>query len=133
MKDIIYDILISAITLSLLISAVLPSAKGNLSTVASMACREDRRRSTDLKPELINEQGCPAAFADGSDIISLIRYYEGGLVTIEVFKQDGGSFIYTGGEYDPGIFRIPYEGLFECSCVFSEDIPAIITFTEKDP
>ncbi len=111
MKDIIYDILISASIISLLITSVIPVFKSNAGLIYELAIQAGCDAvSGSIYPDFSTDM----TEITGCELISSIRYYEDGNVPIRVSLFEGIVNVYNGETYNPDIFKIPYDSNFQC-------------------
>ncbi len=127
MKDIIYDILISASIMSLLITSVIPVFKSNAGLIHGLAVQEGCDEvSGSFYPDLSTDM----TVIIGCELISSIRYYENGNVPIRVSLFEGTVYVYNGETYDPDIFKIPYDSNFQCIYTYEGTILTYMEFVE---
>ena len=114
MKEVIYELIISVIVLSLILVGI-GLARNDVEIVQNLMERSDRLQkvSTD---NLINVQRSQVI---GGDVISFIRYYSNDPSVTVVVTWGGRTISYVTETYDLTKLDIPYEAEFNNEVVYN--------------
>lgn len=126
MDKIIAEIIISALALSLLFISI-PLYKNNQQLITNMAGKVDycEKIKEVIAPKITDNNT-----VDGSQVVSVIRYYaEEGGVLIKVIT-DRGTNEYKSNTYDESLFKIDYNKSFFTKCVYLNNSITSITYTQ---
>ncbi len=127
MDKVVHEVIVSVLVLSLLIMAI-PLFRNNMEIISVSAAIEndtDKVTSKSLLPLDKSE-------VSGSDVVSVIRYYSANPgVEILVTTNSRGTCRFTGQNYNPGSFPIPYEGVFSKSYSYEGEKLIKAVYTEK--
>ncbi len=112
-SNILFEVVIMALALSLMIS-VIYLFRGNMDIISTSA-----QKANDL--EKVEEQTLVPLDKDvvnGGDVISVIRYYAGEPVPVEITVKAGAStYVYSGRNYDSAI-EAYRDSLFDAEYVY---------------
>jgi len=126
-KEIIYDLIISVLIMSLIITVVIPIFDNNISITQTIASKAE---DTDKLSGSIADNIPAGGIVTGADIISVIRYFEKENVTITVLLNNGTEKKYLMEKYNPEEFRIPYDHNFLCNYTYGEGKITSVEYTE---
>jgi len=126
MEKVIAEIIISALVLTMLFISV-PLYKNNKQLMTDMAGQTDYSEKIKgvMSPSIIDSD-----LVDGSQVVSVIRYYEQeGGVCIDVIT-DHGMQKYNSVTYEESTFKINYSKKFSTKCDYLDNILKRIMYTQ---
>ena len=126
MKEVIYELIVSAVVLSLVLVSI-GLARNDVEIVQNLMDRSDELEKTS-KLDFIDVDNDTVI---GGDVISFIRYYaDDSDVTVEV-TVGGNSKEYISDTYDSTEFEISYEAEFDNEVIYDGNQIEKIICTEK--
>jgi len=128
-KEVIYDLIISVLIMSLIVTVVIPLFDNNISITKTIASKVE---DTDKLSGKIADNIPVGGIVTGADVISVIRYFENENVTIAVFLSNGMENIFLKEKYDPERFRIAYNHKFLCNYTYNEGKITSVEYREVE-
>lgn len=126
MKEVIYELIVSAVVLSLVLLSI-GLARNDVEIVQKLMDRSDELEKTS-KVDFIDIDKNTVI---GGDVISFIRYYaDDSGVTVQV-NAGGNTKEYVSDTYDSKEFEISYEAEFNNEVIYKSDQIERIICTEK--
>lgn len=126
MKGVIYEIIVSAVVLSLILLSI-GLVRNDVEIVQNLIERSDELEKISKKDFIDIEKDTVI----GGDVISFIRYYANDAsVTVEV-SVGGSTKEYVSDTYDSKVLDISYEAEFDNEVIYNGDQIKRIICTEK--